>query len=175
MTPQPAAEYVIPGLKVGCLPFDAMIASTLECFYSAECLNETTKRISNLLPSSWPKPLNSSAHTTFQPTDTLTKILDHSVVDDWETTKTFENYYNACAPIECVHSALEFSGFLYLISTIMGLCGGLIVALRTIVPVLVRIGLDAIERISRYFRPNMTVTAAYPGNYHRLRQVISSF
>lgn len=158
MAPQPPARYVIPGLKVGCFPYDAMAASTLECFFSAECLNETAKWISNLPSSSWPQPLNDSAHKSFEPTDLFVKLLDKTMVDDWETLETYETYYNACTPIECVYTTKKFSGLLYLISTLLGLCGGLIVALRTIAPVLVQTVLRISARFSQKANSNGTKT-----------------
>ena len=164
MTPQPSARYVIPGLKVGCFPYDAMIGSTLECFYSAECLNETAKWISSLPPASWPKSLNRSAHTTFQPTDTLQKILDSTMVDDWQTTNTYETYYNACAPTGCMYTISTVSNILYLISTLMGLCGGLVVGLRKLVPLLVWMVLKIIKRFIRRVRSDETIANENQGN-----------
>lgn len=163
MTPQPAPVYTVPGLKVGCLPYDAMIASTLECFFSEECINNTVHWISNLSPSEWPKPLNSSAHQSFRPTDTLLQILDQKMVDAWETAQSFDTYYAACAPVQCSYTFQTSKGFLYLITTLMGLYGGMIVAMRTVVSVLVPLARRIWEKFVQTMKQNDTSVAAERG------------
>ncbi|CAF4097222.1 unnamed protein product, partial [Adineta steineri] len=37
--PSPPPMFIVPGMLVGCLPRDAMLLSTLECFYNRSCLD----------------------------------------------------------------------------------------------------------------------------------------
>jgi hypothetical protein len=134
MIPQPPPVYVIPGMKVGCMPFDAMADSTLECFYSSECLNATASWISRLPASAWPKPLNSSKLYGFSPKESMTQLSDRQMVDDWQILKNFSAYYSQCSPIECTYNFQQRNSFIYLISLLISLYGGLTISLRFLSP-----------------------------------------
>jgi hypothetical protein len=138
MIPQPPPVFVIPGMKVGCLPYDAMIGSTFECFYSAECFNDTVSWISRLPAHVWPKLLNSSKLYGFSPKDSMRQICDRQMVDDWQFAKNFSAYYSKCSPIECTYNFQQRNNFIYLISLLISLYGGLTISLRFLAPWIVQ-------------------------------------
>ena len=138
MDPFPPATLVIPGMKVGCLPYDALIDSTLECFFSADCLDRTARWISSLPAASWPKPLSSSTMMNFLPNTTVDTILKTAMVDHWKRALNFFGYYHVCSPAQCTYMVVRKNSFIYLITLLIGLCGGLSIAFRIVVPSLVR-------------------------------------
>jgi hypothetical protein len=134
MNPQPPPVHIIRGMKVGCMPYDAMIESTLECFYSAECLNGTSRWISHLPDTAWPKPLDRYILERFLPNDSIRDIIDKQMVNKWNIKRNFTAYFSGCSPIECKYSFSRQSSFIYLISLLISLYGSLTVGLHLIAP-----------------------------------------
>lgn len=130
MVPQPPPVFVVPGMYVGCLPFDSINLASLECFFDALCLNSTSQWISNLPASSWPKPLNSSVRSQFSPSTKIQQIFSYQMVERWDNRTNFSSYYAACAPNECTYTFQGRNNFAYILITIIGAFGGLIVVIR---------------------------------------------
>ena len=149
MNPSPPPLFVIPGMKVGCWPYDALSRSTLECFFSAVCLNATAQWISILPPSAWPKPLESSKMTNFLVNSTIKSIMDEQMVDQWNNTVDYAAYYTACAPTECTYTFVGQANFLYTITLLIALVGSLNIALRMIAPLIIKISRSLIEKFSK--------------------------
>jgi hypothetical protein len=138
MDPYPAPDFVIPGMKVGCLPYQALADSTLECFFSAACLNRTAQMISNLPVASWPKPLNDTTMISFSLHTPVSIIFSNSIIDHWKEFINFTGYYDICEPVECTFTTVRRNSIVYLITLLIGLYGGLTVGLRIIVPLLIK-------------------------------------
>lgn len=62
------------------------------------------------------------------------------MVGEWETTFTYENYYSACAPLYCSYSLNMRFDELYILTTLMGLSGGLTSVLKFVVPLIAKCG-----------------------------------
>ena len=139
MIPQPPPVFVIPGMHVGCTPFQAFSESTLECFFEPTCLNITAGYISTLPPSTWPKPLNLSLPSRFSRKAPISEILAKQMVEQWSDTKNFAKYYDTCAPTECTYTLKQRSGPLVVLTTLIALFGGLIVSLRILAPMIVQL------------------------------------
>ena len=159
MIPQPAAVYLIPGMFVGCFMSDALLATNLQCLYSEQCINEMAKWISNLPSDAWPKPLNHSLNFQFLVDNTIRYIIDKKMIDRWVISKNFSSYYSTCAPIECSYKILQRNTFIDIIGILLGLYGGLTVALRFIAPKLVQIFTSL---YARCFRSRKTVEQTLP-------------
>ncbi|CAF1286542.1 unnamed protein product, partial [Rotaria sp. Silwood1] len=140
MDPLPPPVFLIPGMKVGCVPYDAILNSTLECFFSSLCLNTTAQWISTLPSSSWPKPLDSSKLINFLPNSSVASIMDGHMFEELKYKMNFTGYYNACAPSECMRTYTYRNSFFYAIKVLLSLYGGLTVALRSIAPMIVWLG-----------------------------------
>jgi hypothetical protein len=148
MNPTPSALFIIPGMNVGCMPYDAIINSTLECFFSAACLNTTARWISNLPAADWPKQLNSSKLTKFLLNSTIASIMDEQMIDQWNNTIDFTAYYRACAPTLCTYTFVGRNNFLYVIVLVIGLIGSLNITLRILAPLIITVYRMIIRRIS---------------------------
>lgn len=149
MNPSPPALFIIPGMSVGCLPYDALSSSTLECFFSSACLNTTAQWISTLPPSDWPKPLDSSKMTRFSINSTLASIMDEQMIDRWDNTVDFASYYTICAPTQCTYTFVGYGNFLDIITLFIGLVGGLNIALRIIAPLVIQVVRYLMQKFSK--------------------------
>ena len=163
MIPQPPPIYVIPGMRVGCLPFNALIASTLECFYDEVCLNMTATWISTLSPTAWPRPLNASLSSRFQPNTSVSYIMSEQMVEKWTNTTNFTGYYEACSPIECTYTIIRRSELLYVLTTLIGSFGGLMVVLRVVSPLIIRLFRSMAAFYSERNRRNTVQLTHQPG------------
>lgn len=148
MTPQPPPVFVVPGMYVGCTAYDALIVATLECFFDAACLNTTAQWISVLPANALPKPLDSSLTVRFPAETIVGSILAEDMVDVWRTVKNFSAYYDACAPMQCTYALIQGNDFLYVMTMLIGLIGGLTVVLRIIAKLVVTVG----RRCYNYFK-----------------------
>jgi len=114
----------------GCLPFESIRQSTLECLYNQSCINILT-----LQPEiSRPKALNASL-SKFSLNATIGSIFDESLfIETWQNTSNFENFFAACKPRLLSYS---YEDKFYL-SSIFTLCisafGGLVLACQLVTP-----------------------------------------
>jgi hypothetical protein len=145
---------IVHGLLVGCYPLESLLQSTLECLYNMTCINKLKK--TNQFSDMSIRPLNS---TLSPPNVTVQSLLDAFMVDRWESSITYEHYYAACAPLSCTYVIREQANLIYMITTIIGFFGGLTVALKIIVPVLMKIARYLIMCRQRRVEPNVTVIA----------------
>ncbi len=106
MTPFPPPIYVIPGMYVGCTPYDALIGSNLQCFFDSICFNSTISWISTFNESNWPTLLDKSIPSRFNPNDTIETLLEADMIEEYIITKNFSQYYSICNPIECIYFML---------------------------------------------------------------------
>jgi hypothetical protein len=59
------------------------------------------------------------------------------MVEEWNATENYTSYYVECQPSECIYSYTARNGILYIVTTLIGLLGGLITVLKLLVPRLV--------------------------------------
>ena len=62
------------------------------------------------------------------------------MVERWSYGENFATYYGACTPIDCSYTLVRYNSFTYVLTLLIGLQGGLIVALRLLAPFLVTMG-----------------------------------
>lgn len=125
-----AADYVfdIPGLYMGCSRFEALLSSTLECFYNQTCIdrvNYYTFRwfysTSNL------RALNSSLNS---PNETIEFVINRMFVNSWIQNVSYENYYATCAPSMCTYEQIKIRSLVEIIIIVIGIFGGLSTGLK---------------------------------------------
>ncbi|CAF3197907.1 unnamed protein product [Rotaria sp. Silwood2] len=152
-TPAIIGEWLVPGFRVGCSPLEALLQSTLECLYNMTCIErlQSIYQITNITM----QPLNPTLSNS---NATVQSLIDGLMVDWWKTNITYDGYYFACGPLSCTYSRYEQFSVVYIMNIIMGLCGGLKVALRILVPIPVKIGLKIILRYRQRQIVQATVT-----------------
>ena len=127
----------IPGLVVDCLPILTVFASTLECFYDQSCVD--------LLLSVYPghiniSILNSSRNSGFVPKTPIKDLVDVLFIEGIIKETSFRAYYEECKPIQCTYTYQRRFDWIYIITTITALIGGLNVGFRLIAPILLDLG-----------------------------------
>ncbi|CAF2964295.1 unnamed protein product [Rotaria sp. Silwood2] len=88
--------FTVPGFQVGCVPQNALLQSTLECFYNQSCLNKVISLTGAIHTVSIRHRSNSSAQ--FHPTTTIGIIFDNMMLESWQNATNFDGYFQACAP-----------------------------------------------------------------------------
>lgn len=133
--------WSIPGLVRACMSLEMMLASDLRCFYNQTCIDILLSMYNVDLPERLPlpaatlaiRPLNSSVPSRFLPDDTLEKIMDRGLIDEWEFSSSYDDYYAACAPAICTYTLSQRLDIIYIVTTIVGTVGGLTITLRLLV------------------------------------------
>jgi hypothetical protein len=132
----------IPGFTSSCMPVDACLLSSLECFYNQSCVNAIfpyqiitdnvttnfTALKSNNIPTS--SPFNVSTR--------IKSMVDELMVEEWLTQDVYEKYFEQCAPNSCTYLKKVDPDFLSILNTLIGLLGGLCSALIFIIPPVVK-------------------------------------
>ena len=52
------ADVILPGLVIGCSPFDGLRLSTLECFFSSDCIANVTRYLEYYTENDGSPPMN---------------------------------------------------------------------------------------------------------------------
>jgi len=129
----------LPGLFIGCYPLEALLQSSLECFYDQKCLdlviqymNITNKTITMQVLDSY---LLSSSD--FLMNETIEQMVDRLFIDQWYINQSYDKYFEQCAVTKCTYSYVQKFDILYLVTTLMGLYDGLSKILKIIVPLII--------------------------------------
>ncbi|CAF4273818.1 unnamed protein product, partial [Rotaria sordida] len=139
---------IVPGFRVGCYALEALLQSTLQCLYNITCINvlKNMYYFSNITFRSL-DPLVSSPNVTVQ------TLINELMIVQWETNVNYDQYYLSCASLQCNYSIHERVSLMYIVTTIIGLFGGLTVVLKIFVPILAKI----VRKIRIYHRQQRTV------------------
>ncbi|CAF1057497.1 unnamed protein product [Adineta steineri] len=137
-------NHTIPSMVLSCLPVDSLLASSLQCLYNTSCLqmiirgrsfetnaSKIDPRAANITP------LNPRFDRRSSPNTTLDNIVSRLFIEDWTNTTNFSSYYHQCAPDECTYTYEQRFNRVYIVATVCGIIGGLSVALKIFIPLLV--------------------------------------
>ncbi|CAF1223075.1 unnamed protein product [Didymodactylos carnosus] len=128
----------IPGFIEGCFIVYSLLQSTLECWYQQTCFQQLINDL-NVTTGSNFTILDSSQPSLYQPTTTIQEIVNNLMVEQWNSNVSFELYYQRCQPSVCHYTYVKKFDYLYIITTILGLVGGLSTILSTLIPNLVNL------------------------------------
>ncbi|UJR19386.1 hypothetical protein I4U23_022516 [Adineta vaga] len=125
--------FTIPNFYLGCYPIEALLQSTLECFFDDSCIQQiqTYVRLSSTIQV---QSLNSSSLTKYVESSTIKDIIENLMIERWNFYPMYENYYDECKPIQCIYSYETRNDIIYIVTTIFGLIGGLVTVLKFIIP-----------------------------------------
>jgi hypothetical protein len=145
-------SFTVPGFYTGCFVIEALLQSTLECFYEQQCI-DTLK-----MYFWWSSPMNTTALNSYLSKEysvnsTIGQLVDNLMMETWSPSVMYENYYDACRPAGCSYSYSTRNDLIYIVTTLLGIVGGLGRVLRFIVPRLVKLITRCIrkrrERVAR--------------------------
>ncbi|CAF1008864.1 unnamed protein product [Adineta steineri] len=125
----------IKGYLVGCTPLESLLQSTLECLYEQPCIDLLTTYL-NMSLSSHLVPLNKS-ETRFSTDDTVNSIVEQMFVETCSSSVSYNQFFEQCKPDYCSVTIFEPGSFIIVITTILGLYGGLTTFLKLVVPFVV--------------------------------------
>ncbi|CAF1479370.1 unnamed protein product [Adineta steineri] len=132
--------FTFPNFVGGCTAVNGLLASTLECFYSQSCLldmNNHRNRLIDRPVNDFPfSPLNSTLNS---PYETIQSIFNRLMIDSWSYNISFSSYYKACAPLSCTYAYISRKSFLTIITTVISIFGGLSLAYKLIILVILRV------------------------------------
>lgn len=136
---QPTVVFAIPNLFIGCSTIDSVRLSSVECFFNQSCLNRTRELASGLPPLIMDTPVLMISNSRFLPNTLLGLFMEELMVDQWNVKIEYEKYYNQCHPLQCSYTFTTRGGILYVVSTIIGILGGLIIILKIVVETVVKL------------------------------------
>ena len=124
------------GLMAGCYPLEALLQSTLECFYQRACF-QLIRNISYYPFDVRRFLLNASLPSQFPINATIQHILEGLFVEQWATSISHEQYYQACAPSSCSYFSFRSPTGVEIATDLLGFYGGITIIIeRLIVPLL---------------------------------------
>ena len=139
----------MPGWYIGCYMIDSRLDSTLESYYDKMYIDliYASQPTVNWNGNYWntstphPRPLNITLATMsrFPPNATVRSILNGLFVEDWHEEINFESYYQECQPTQCSYTENVRKNLIAVVTTIIGLLGGLSTALNILLPNTVRL------------------------------------
>ncbi|CAF1146722.1 unnamed protein product [Adineta steineri] len=144
--------HKIPGFIRGCLASDSLLGSTLQCLYSES--NSGSDCFVNLLTyssnSDWTLKLNGpmfdlrplvydSERSRFPPTTLISSIIKEMMVEQWNSTPSYEQFYESCAPKYCTyHQKIRTKTIVGIFMTLLSTIGGLAASLHLITPYFIK-------------------------------------
>ena len=123
---------IVKGFFTGCLPFESLLQSTLDCLYEIDCLqlindNFPSLNEMNLNLSDYILHLNRTNHTIYN-------YLSNLFINEWTTTLNYTAYFQTCNPSKCTYTTTTADNIDYssAIAVFISLYGGLVLILRSI-------------------------------------------
>ncbi|CAF1073467.1 unnamed protein product [Adineta steineri] len=130
---QSSIPYV-PGYVVGCLPLNSFLQSTFECLYNQSCINIISSYVN---ASIIPRILNNT-NSRFNSNLLASDIVEEMFIESWSINISYKAFFQQCQPTSCSYKLIDRYNLLYVVTTILGLYGGLTVLLKIIVPFTIR-------------------------------------
>ncbi|CAF3702089.1 unnamed protein product, partial [Adineta steineri] len=155
-------SFDVPGFYTGCYVIEALLQSTLQCFYHQTCIDDLQIYLSPPVPMDV-TALDSLLPSQYSENSTIEYLLNNLMIEEWNSTQLYDQYYNECQPIECTYTTETRNSVIYIITTIFGIIGGLITVLRCVVPQVVKFVRKKKDLIQpRIENVTMTVNIATP-------------
>ena len=132
-----------PGYLGACNTAEALLKSDFDCLFNQTCIDTMLSMFNVDIPDRLPlsadtlaiKALNSSQLSSFHSNDKVEAMVRKLMMDEWIIESYYEAYYDECAPTTCTYILNRRMDIVYVVTSIIGLVGGLSVSLRLLVPV----------------------------------------
>ncbi|CAF0792169.1 unnamed protein product [Adineta steineri] len=129
--------FPLPGLYIGCYIIESLLQSNLKCFYDQVCIDTVQLYLGSSTFINV-TALDISLSIQYLENSTIADILDELMVEEWNSSSIYDNYYSECQPSGCSYTVTTKNNAIYIITTLIGLVGGLITVLKLTVPMLVK-------------------------------------
>jgi hypothetical protein len=128
-------KFVVPNFNSGCFIIQSTLQSTLECFFNQTCLDIIQDEIRS--DRSINVSILETNNTRFRPETTIGAIVDELMLENWGETIDYDKYYEQCAPKRCSYTFTSRNSALYILTTVVGILGGVTAVLKFVVPLVV--------------------------------------
>ncbi|CAF1130270.1 unnamed protein product [Didymodactylos carnosus] len=118
--------------------YTALIDVTITHTVASPPLEQYEKLYENYPLTLFCPSMNSSAPSRYHINSTLNEIVSLLMVEEWNANASFSSYYKQCAPQECTYTYSGHNNVVYIVTTIIGLVGGLTKVLQVIIPPIVK-------------------------------------
>ena len=145
--------FSVPGFYTGCYIIESLLQSDLRCFYDQACINQLKTYLSSSMEVT---ALYSALSSRNFPNTTINQLLDFLMVQQWDTSISYEGYYDACQPKQCSFSIgtnetvetteMKTEVITYIVGIVIGVIGGSITILNLIIPRLVKFIVYSIQK-----------------------------
>ena len=125
--------FSVPGIYTGCYVVESILQSDLRCFYNQTCINNLQSYLYPYLSMNVTS-LDKSLLVRFFDNSTVQEFLDKLMVEEWKKSIIYDDYYNKCQPSQCTYTHQTKNSAIYIVTTVVGLIGGLITVLKLTVP-----------------------------------------
>ena len=137
------AKWTAPTQTRRCSSSESFFATDLLCYFQQACIDAILSAYNYDMPDRLPLPeatrnirsLDSSIQSRFLMNDSIDTIFNELMVEEWKIEGNFDSYYETCAPELCTYTYTERLNILYVVTTVVGLFGGLVVSLRLLLPI----------------------------------------
>ena len=137
-SPDSKILFSIPDFYMGCYVIEALLQSSLRCFYQQSCINGLEVYL--YLPvGTTLTALNSSMQSRYSVSSTIESMINNLMIEEWNATIRYTKYYDVCRPDKCGYSVEGRNDLIYIITTVVGIVGGLTTVLKFVVPWLVKL------------------------------------
>jgi hypothetical protein len=142
--PSPAAHYMFwigVGTRIGCSTMDSVLISSLECWYDNSCTNSFIQYynfVVGFVPTNVTL-LDVTRRSQFPPNSSVQSIVDEMMVEQWNSSASYASFYQKCHPAFCSYTYENRIDVVYIVTTVIGLFGGLTIILRLISLAVVKI------------------------------------
>ncbi|CAF1303056.1 unnamed protein product [Adineta steineri] len=160
--------YTIPEFYYACQPVESLLQSTLKCFYDDQDCLSIIINFYNVSSFNNFTRLNSSSHASrFMRNSTIGSLLSEMFIESWSESTNYSSYFAQCQPSSCSYTISQRNSLLEILTTLVGLIGGLSVSLRILVPFLVMACIGVIQRL--FSQRQRTLTEATSPLSHVVR------
>ena len=131
--------FSIPGLYRGCYLTQAVLQSTMECFYRNSCIVTIQDFLQTSRQDAVPSlPLNPSVKSRFNVTSTIDQLIAKAMVEEWIENVSYVEYFNQCDVSSCTYLIASKLNIIYIVTTLIALVGGLAKVLRILIHPIVK-------------------------------------
>ena len=142
--PMSLNNQLIPSFVHGCLPLESILRSTLACLYNSTCVNQIN------IGHSVIAPLNPLLLSRFSMNTTVSDLAAESFVEEWASNISYSNFFDKCHPSYCQFSITGRHDLLYILTSFLGLYGGMTTVLYFLVPLLISLAEKVIHRVLEF-------------------------
>ena len=128
--------FTLSDILVGCFVVSSVYKSSLGCFFNQTCLDRVQCAIKS--KNSISISILDANSTRFSPNSLIGTILDNLMIESWNEKIEYDEYYEQCAPEQCTYSYTSRYNSFKIVTTLVGLLGGLSLVLRITISFIIR-------------------------------------